>query len=158
MESAGPANGPGVSGDRAAGDASPATTEVVAIMDAEVEQMIDWSEMPAISPETVAAMTAPERMSLMGPPCTYSVEEHQRIGRVGMRGLTMAPLQWPMGASPKNKLTEDQVVQVRRLYDDHRGLTVTQIGALFDVTPQNISMIGRRNTWRHVPEEVPMGY
>ena len=51
-------------------------------------------------------MTVPERMSLMGPPCAYSVDEHQRIGRVGTRGLTMAPLQWPMGRHPTNKLTE----------------------------------------------------
>jgi len=62
-----------------------------------------------------------------------------------------------MGRAGTTKLTEDQVVQIRRLYDDHGGLTTRQIGAQFDVTPQNVSMIGRRNTWRHVPEEVAMG-
>ncbi len=120
----------------------------------EDQSMIDWAEMPAPSPEMVASMTVPERMSLMGPPCTYSAEEHQRIGRMGTRGLTMAPLQWPMGSHPTNKLTEDQVVQIRRLYDDYGVLTVRQIGAQFNTCPQNVSMIGRRNTWKHVPEEV----
>ncbi len=96
----------------------------------------------------------PERMSLMGVPCHYNSDEHTRISRTGTRGLTMAPLQWPMGSHPTNKLTEEQVVQIRRLYDDYGVLTVRQIGAQFGVSPQNISMIGRRNTWRRVPEEV----
>jgi len=100
----------------------------------------------------------PERMSLLGGPCLYNSDERTFMSRVGTSGLTPAPLQWPMGDSPKNKLSEAQVVQIRRLYDDHRGLTVKQIGFLFDVTPQNVSMIGRRSTWRNVPEEVPMGY
>ena len=57
MEPVGPANGPGVSGDRAAGDAAPAATEVVAIMDASDQQMTDWAEMPAPSPEMMADWT-----------------------------------------------------------------------------------------------------
>gem|GEM_PF-4349888 len=46
------------------------------------------------------------------------------------------------------------MVQIRRLYDEYGVLTTRQIGDQFGVTPQNVSMIGLRKTWRHVPEEV----
>ena len=55
------------------------------------------------------------------------------------------------------KLSEQDVREVRRLYDDHMGLTVRKIAARFGVTGATVSYIGRRKTWKHLPEEVPMG-
>lgn len=46
------------------------------------------------------------------------------------------------------KLTEDQVREIRRRYDLKEGCEI--IAADFGITGGNVSMIGRRKTWKHV--------
>ncbi len=103
-------------------------------------------------------MTVPERMSLMGPPCTYSAEEHARIGRMWTRGLTLAPALWPVSVQLKGEdhpaalVTEEQVLEIRRRYD--RGDVRVKIARDYGMSYQGIYSIGTRVTWKHVPEEV----
>ena len=53
------------------------------------------------------------------------------------------------GQKPQNtKLTEEQVREIRRRYDLKEGCEV--IAADFGITGGNVSMIGRRKTWKHV--------
>lgn len=46
------------------------------------------------------------------------------------------------------KLTDDQVVAIRRLKAD--GLSYAAIGRKYGVVPSNISLICRRMTWKHI--------
>jgi DNA invertase Pin-like site-specific DNA recombinase len=65
-------------------------------------------------------------------------------------------LQWilshPKGAKGENnnssKLTKEQVIEIRRLYDG--GFPLVNIADKFGVTCQNVIRIGRRETWKHL--------
>ncbi len=103
-------------------------------------------------------MTGPERMSLMGPPCTYSAEEHQRIGRMWTRGLSGPARTYEGGMQPGElnrnaRLTEAAVIEIRRLCAEGMA-TPRDIAARFGVSPSHISGIRSRRTWKHVPEAV----
>jgi DNA-binding XRE family transcriptional regulator len=47
-------------------------------------------------------------------------------------------------------LTEQQVVEIRRLYDGG-GVTQLSLAPLFNVTRRTINSIVRRETWRYLP-------
>lgn len=51
------------------------------------------------------------------------------------------------------KLKEEDVLQIRRLYDSGE-YAMKDIADMFGVTGTNIRKIGKRQTWKHVPEEV----
>ena len=56
----------------------------------------------------------------------------------------------PLGAAVHSaRLTEANVVEIRRRYDGSRA-SVLQLAAAFSVTPQNIKSIVDGRTWRHV--------
>jgi predicted XRE-type DNA-binding protein len=55
---------------------------------------------------------------------------------------------WKKGRSD-SKLTDDDVLEIRRLYRDTK-LTQEQIGLKFGVVQSRIGDIVRYNTWRHV--------
>jgi len=103
-------------------------------------------------------MTVPERMRLMGPPCTYNANGRVRLGQMGTRGLTMAPVQWPTAVgmrgenNPKAKVTEAQVREIRRRIDG--GEARKEIASDYGVRYQTVWDIGARVSWRHVTEEV----
>lgn len=50
------------------------------------------------------------------------------------------------------RLTEDQVLEIRRLYD--RGVPVSEISGAYGVTSAQVSRIGLRLQWQHVAEAV----
>ncbi|WP_407646485.1 HNH endonuclease [Henriciella aquimarina] len=50
-------------------------------------------------------------------------------------------------ANPHAKLTEDQVLEMRRLRPSH---SLSQLAAIFDVTPTTVSGIVRRKSWTHI--------
>ncbi len=103
-------------------------------------------------------MTGSERMSLMGPPCTYNSDERTLFGKMGTRGLTMAPSLWPVSVQlkgadhPAAKVTEAQVLEIRRRYD--RGDVRVTIARDYGLSYQAVYSIGVRENWRHVTEEV----
>jgi hypothetical protein len=49
---------------------------------------------------------------------------------------------------PSARLTAAEVQEIRQRHD--RGESLTELGAEFSVTPQNIFRIVRRLTWKHV--------
>ena len=55
----------------------------------------------------------------------------------------------PLGKYGRSKLTEEQVLEIRRLYaaGDH---TQRQLSEKFGTTRPNIGQIVRRVTWRHI--------
>jgi DNA-directed RNA polymerase specialized sigma subunit len=55
------------------------------------------------------------------------------------------------GENSKNaKLSNQQVLQLRKL----RGqVTLEEAGAIYGMSPQNVSRIWRREMWKHLPEE-----
>lgn len=54
-------------------------------------------------------------------------------------------------ASPVAKLTEDQVLEIRRRRDS--GEKIDDLAAEFGVSRSNIGLIGQRKTWTHLKEE-----
>jgi len=50
------------------------------------------------------------------------------------------------------KLTPDVVLQIRALFDEGRQ-SHAHIADMFGVTPQNVRVIGKRRTWKHLPEQ-----
>lgn len=54
-----------------------------------------------------------------------------------------------LGESSANaKLTNDQVIEIRRLASN--GVTQVEIGRRFGVTPKHIGKIVRRELWKHL--------
>lgn len=49
------------------------------------------------------------------------------------------------------RLTEAQIVEIRRLYDD--GVPRATISGVYGVTRTQVVRIGRRQQWRHIPED-----
>lgn len=51
----------------------------------------------------------------------------------------------------KSKLTDDDIHQIRILYDERiNTLSLTDIARKFDITKSNVVLIGKRKTWKHV--------
>ena len=60
--------------------------------------------------------------------------------------------QWPSTAgenSRQAKLTDELVLAIRRDYDC--GLTMTQLGRKYNISPSHAQRIGARRVWRHLP-------
>lgn len=50
---------------------------------------------------------------------------------------------------PNAVLTDEQVILIRKEWDD-RNINVREMANIFNVTPETIRRIGRRDTYRHV--------
>jgi hypothetical protein len=51
-------------------------------------------------------------------------------------------------ACSRAKLTEPEVLEIRRLYDE--GVPRKRIARMFGVHPSNVTHIGRRRIWKHI--------
>lgn len=70
---------------------------------------------------------------------TYRANEHDKL-RHGT---------WLVGEQINAKLTEAEVLEIRRLKLE--GKTLAGLAAAYGVTPQNVAKIVRRESWRHLP-------
>lgn len=74
----------------------------------------------------------------------------ERLARGADHGRSTHPERTARGARVGGaKLTEDDVRAIRQAFD--AGESATRIAARFGVGPDNVSLIGKRVTWRHLP-------
>lgn len=73
----------------------------------------------------------------------------ERHARVRRRDEMVEVYPWGM-AHPASKLTDGQVIEIRRMVD--AGGTKKRIAKEFGVSDTMVRLIGRRTSWRHLPE------
>ena len=76
----------------------------------------------------------------------YARREPDRLARGPMHGCYGLGFMWTGGANPSAKLSEDQVDEIRRLYQS--GKTQVYIAKLFATHQTNVSLIVRHRSWR----------
>lgn len=56
---------------------------------------------------------------------------------------------------PFSKLKEEEVYQIRELYRNRKvnKMTLATIGRKYNINAANVCMIGKRKTWKHLPEK-----
>lgn len=62
----------------------------------------------------------------------YSIEEHQGEN------------------NGQHKLTEKQVIEIKKIKESNPQITIRYISTLFNVTEQNIGLICRNKAWKHI--------
>lgn len=58
----------------------------------------------------------------------------------------------PGEANGMAKATDIMVVAIRKDFDTHNYKNLKELGTRYGVSRQTVANIGRRNTWKHVPE------
>lgn len=80
----------------------------------------------------------------------YSRHHPERVARGARSGWVTKREAFPVGSRhPRAKLTEDMVIEIRRMHANGEG-SQTAIGRLFGVTQGAVKRIVRREVWTHI--------
>lgn len=67
----------------------------------------------------------------------------------GRNGMTVHPESLRGARNGNSRLTESDVVEIRRLRE--AGMTLHSLAVMFGVDHSNISLIAKRKSWKHIP-------
>ena len=74
----------------------------------------------------------------------------ERVARGDRHGSVVHPEKTARGEACNSKLTESQVLEMRRLHTNE-GMNFHTLGRMFSISYANASRVVRRLTWKHLP-------